>query len=436
MTASPRKSISHFALTLSVAVLTMIALPVWSQDSADAASSPTDLQVERKVEAKLEAKPALSDVEADVSSGVATLSGEVTKPDRKQAGDLAADTTGVEKVQNQTELDPDLGVRFSAALNEVEAKLVRLTARLPLLIVALLIVMLSVWLGGVLGRRLPIVARISNSNPYMDGLLRGIVRGLVVLSGVLLALDLLGATALVGAVLGSAGVVGLVLGFAFKDIAENYIAGILLSIRRPFNPGDNVRIDSYEGRVVALTSRATQLMTADGNHLLLPNGVVFKSVMLNYTRNPKRRFDFTTNVATGRSWHSAMDIGIETLGNIDGVLDDPPPSALIQDLANDAATLRFMGWINQHSNDLAKTRSEAMRLVRRALRDAELTPPDGVQRVQITREVEKPIDIQRDRESGESRDTSVDRTLDDQIDHTESEDGKDLLAPEIPPKAG
>ncbi len=400
---------------------------------ATAEVTAADRQAERKVEAKLEAKPALSDVEAEVSSGVATLSGEVpTQPDREQASDLAADTAGVEKVQNQTELDPDLGVRFSTALKEVEAKLVRLAARLPLLIVALVIVMLSVWLGGVLGRHLPIVARISNRNPYMDGLLRGIVRGVVILGGVLLALDLLGATTLVGAVLGSAGVVGLVLGFAFKDIAENYIAGILLSIRRPFNPGDNVRIDSYEGRVVALTSRATQLMTADGNHLLLPNGVVFKSVMLNYTRNPKRRFDFTTNVATGRSWHAAMDIGIETLRKIDGVLDDPPPTALIQELANDAATLRFMGWIDQHSNDLAKTRSEAMRLVRRALRDAELTPPDGVQRVQITREVEKPVGIVRDRESGESRDTSVDRTLDDQIDHTESQDGKDLLQPKSP----
>ena len=165
------------------------------------------------------------------------------------------------------------------------------------------------------------------------------LQDVIVLLGVLVALNLLGATSLIGAVLGSAGVVGLVLGFAFKDIAENYIAGILLSIRRPFNPGDMVRIDSHEGRVVALTSRATQLMTPDGNHLLLPNALVFKSVMLNYTRNPNRRVEFTTNVATGRSWNKAMDIGIQTLRGIDGVLADPAPTALIQDLANDAALL-------------------------------------------------------------------------------------------------
>ena len=81
---------------------------------------------------------------------------------------------------------------------------------------------------------------------------------MITLIGILIALDLLGASSLVGAVLGSAGVIGLVLGFAFKDIAENYIAGILLSLRRPFAPGDHVVVDRvHEGKVVALTSRTT-----------------------------------------------------------------------------------------------------------------------------------------------------------------------------------
>lgn len=429
----------HVVLATWLAMVTMSAAAQEAPAASDtAAVTPADRQAERRVEAKLDARPALQEVEADVSSGVATLSGEVpTQPDRKQASDLAADTPGIATVQNRTELDPDLRVRFKAALDEVEAKLMRLAARIPLLVMALLIVLLSVWLGGVLSRNLRFVKRLSNHNPYMDGLVRSVVRGLVVLGGSLLALDLLGATSLVGAVLGSAGVVGLVLGFAFKDIAENYIAGILLSLRRPFSPGDLVRIDQHEGRVVALTSRTTQLMTVEGNHLMLPNGVVFKSVLLNYTRNPKRRFDFATNVATGRSWHAAMDVGIRTLRGIDGVLDDPAPTALIQDLANDAATLRFMGWIDQHRNDLAKTRSEAMRLVRRALREEGLVPPDGVQRVALTRETGDEQHATQHRESGDNRDTSVDRTLDDQIYHVESADGKDLLtqkpATTVPP---
>ena len=401
----------------TLALFFLLVLPAHAQVTGTApetAPSATDLQAERHVEQKLDSQPALKKVEADVTGGVATLSGEVpTQPDRQQAGKLAAAVKGVEKVDNRTQLDPDLQVRFASALSEVKGKLVRLVANLPLLLVALLIVAIAVWLGGVVSRRLHILKRISNRNPYMDGLLRNIVQGLMVLGGVLIALDLLGATSLVGAVLGSAGVVGLVLGFGFKDIAENYIAGILLSVRQPFRPGDSVRIDSHEGRVVALTSRATQLMTADGNQLQLPNALVFKSVLLNYSRNPRRRFDFTTNVSVGQSWHDAMDIGVRALAEVEGVLGDPAPSALIRELADGSATLQFFGWIDQTRNDLQKTRSEAMRNVRRSLRAAGIVPPDGVQKIVLMRDAGAGDDHHA--ESAAPRDTSVDHTLDHQL---------------------
>src|SRR5690606_23982206 len=127
--------------------------------------------------------------------------------------------------------------RFDFTFDRVLARLAELVANLPLLLAAILIVALSAWVGGFASRRLHLL-RLRTHNPYMNGLIRNVVRTVIVLCGVLVALDLLNATALVTAVLGSAGVIGLVLGFAFKDIAENYIAGILLSLRQPFSPGD------------------------------------------------------------------------------------------------------------------------------------------------------------------------------------------------------
>ena len=327
----------------------------------------------------------------------------------------------------------DLAGRFLLALDQVQAKLVKLVASAPLLLVAIFIVLLSLWLGDFISRRMRVVTRLSRSNPYMDGLLRNIVKFVVVLAGVLVALDLLGATSLVGAVLGSAGVLGLVLGFAFKDIAENYVAGILLSLRQPFSPGDSVRVDSHEGKVVALTSRVTVLMTADGNHLQLPNALVFKSVLLNYSRNSKRRFEFETGVDGQASWHRAMDIGIATLGSLEGVLADPAPSALIRNLSDDGASLQFNGWIDQTRNDLARTRSEAMRRVRKALRDAGITPPESVQKVVLLRADSAATDIH---EHDAPRDTSVDHGLDAQVGQARhDEDGGDLLTRQAPPRS-
>src|SRR3546814_2407265 len=140
----------------------------------------------------------------------------------------------------------------------------------------------------------------------MDGLIRRSVRVVVILIGLLLALNLLGLSALMGAVLGSAGVIGLALGFAFKDIAENYIAGVLLSVRNPFSPGELIAIENYQGKVVALTSRTTILMTLDGNKLQLPNALLLQSVLLNYSQNPRRRFDFTVGIDPAHSIRQAQ----------------------------------------------------------------------------------------------------------------------------------
>ena len=327
----------------------------------------------------------------------------------------------------------DFSARFAQALGLVEARLIRLAASAPLLLLAILIVVLSVWVGRLVSRRVRVVNRISRSNPYMEGLLRNVVKFLIVLAGVLVALNLLNATALVSAVLGSAGVVGLVLGFAFKDIAENYVAGVLLSLRKPFSPGDHVRIDAHEGKVVALSSRSTLLMTLDGNHLQLPNGLVFRSVLLNFSRNPKRRFEFDTNVDARASWHRAMDAGVAAMADVDGVLAQPAPSALIRSLANDSATLVFSGWVDQTRNDIGRTRSEAMRRVRMVLREAGIVPPEAISKVVLQRGAE---DDAVQHEAGMPRDTSVDRALDAQVGQARRlEQGGDLLEPSPAPAA-
>jgi len=309
-----------------------------------------------------------------------------------------------------------LSERFTAALDQMQEKLVHLIANAPLLLLALLIVLVSVWLGGVISRRMRIVRRISQSNPYMEGLLRNTVQILIGLAGVLVALDLLGATSLVGAVLGSAGVIGLVLGFAFKDIAENYVAGVLLSIRQPFAPGDSVSIDVHEGKVIALNSRTTVLMTAEGNQLQLPNALVFKSVILNHSHYPQRRFDFDVMAGHGASLHTALDAGIAAIAAIDAVLADPAPDGSVLRLDNDGAVLRFTGWIDQTRNDLSRTRSEAMRRVRRALRLAGIVPPEARTRVNLVRNDELES---LPGENGRERDTSVDHTLDAQVDRAQ-----------------
>ncbi|RWX48530.1 Mechanosensitive ion channel, partial [Candidatus Electrothrix marina] len=166
-----------------------------------------------------------------------------------------------------------------------------------------------------------------------------------------------------------------VVGFAVKDTIENYIASIMLSLRQPFRPRDFVSIDSHEGVVIRLTSRATILMTTDGNHLRIPNAVVFKAIILNYTTNPERRFDFTLGIGVNDDPVAATEAGVEAIASLPFILDSPPPGSFVEMMGDSNIVIRFMGWINQKETDFLKARSYAMQKAREVLAEQGFSLP-------------------------------------------------------------
>ncbi|MDH7451575.1 mechanosensitive ion channel family protein [Luteimonas composti] len=343
----------------------------------------------------------------------------------------AGGATATDLAQPLPPPETDLRGRFDFAFDKLSAGLTAFIAWLPLLAVAVLIVAFAAWLAGFVSRRLHLL-RLRTDNPYMNGLIRNVVRAVIVLFGVVVALNLLNATALVTAVLGSAGVVGLVLGFAFKDIAENYVAGILLSLRQPFAPGHHVVIDGNEGKVVALHSRTTVLMTMEGNELRLPNALVFKAIILNYSRNPNRRFDFTIPIDLAQSIRSAQSLALEQICGIDGLLQDPGPSWTVHEYGPGGIVLRFFGWVDQRSSDLGKVRSEAIRRVKAAFAEAGIEAPRTTYHIlNVRTAVDDAPSAQVEPVNGAIADTSVNRDIDRQLAQAQQEAAADtnLLEP-------
>ena len=156
-----------------------------------------------------------------------------------------------------------------------------------------------------------------------------------------------------------------------------------LSLRQPFRANDWVVIDDKEGRVIRLTSRATILMTLEGNHLRIPNGQVFRAVILNYTRNPQRRFDFDLGVDADDDADSARRLGRETLAGLTFVLDDPAPEARVIEVGESNVVLRFLGWIDQREADWYKARSSAILAVKAALEDGGFALPEPIYRLRF-----------------------------------------------------
>lgn len=395
-----------------------------------------DERLRSDLQALFDRVPSLDRVTVEVDAGVVRLDGVVVNAEaRRRAVELASSMEDVRFVDNRigesTSLEEQLRPTW-ARLRELGYGTV---AKLPLLVVAIVILALAIAAGSLLARwRGP--AFLQGRNPFLQGLIRRALQALLVVLGLVLALDLLGATALVGAVAGTAGLAGLAIGLAFKDIAENYLAGTLLALRQPFAQNDQIRVDEFEGKVVRLTPRETILMTLDGNHVRLPNAMIFRSPLLNFTRNPLRRFEFEAGIGTNDDLLRAREVGVSALLATDGVLRDPPPQVLITALGDSTVTMNFSGWLDQHQTEYLRVRSEAIRLVKTHLEEAGLTMPSPEFGVEMRGEVPRALaDVEPPtpsrapaRRTGTATDVSVDRTLDQQIEADRRHAGEaDLL---------
>jgi len=350
--------------TLPVALPAPVARAVPPQDEAP--QSERDRQLEAEVRARLAEQEALAGIEVHVEDGVARLQGQaLTSLVRTDAEARARTVPGLRDVDNRIESVWDVPGRLRPVVEHLRDRAIEIVALLPLLVIALLVLAVFWMLARGTARRRWLFARIQH--PFLRELMQHVVQAAVFALGLLVALEIVGATAMVGAVLGAAGVVSLVAGLAFRDLAENYLATVLLSLRQPFEPDDHVDIAGHEGRVLRLTSRATILMTLDGNHVHVPNSMVFKGVITNYSRNPLRRFDFVAPLAKTADIGPAQERALEALQRLPSAMDDPGPRVEIASLLVDRVELRCFGWVDQREHDVEKTRSEAQRAVAAAL---------------------------------------------------------------------
>ena len=349
------------------------------EDTQDAGADARIAQRIRGIFAEL---PTFEGVEVAVSQGVVSLRGTVPdQADVARAEAIAGRVSGVVTVDNG--LNRDLSVATgTGTLASLKDRIDGFVSLLPLLGLALgtalVIALIGYALAGLTG-----LWRKVTPNSFLAELIASAIRFVFILGGVVVALNMLGAGTLLGAVLGGAGVIGLALGFALRETIENYVASLMLSLRQPFRPNDHVVIDSFEGRVIRLTSRATILMTLDGNHLRIPNAQVFKAVILNYTRNPQRRFEFDLGVDADDDALAARTLGRETLASLPFVLDDPQAEGRIVEVGDSNVVIRFLGWVDQQHSDWFKSKSLAIVAVKNALEDSGFGLPEPIYRLRF-----------------------------------------------------
>jgi small-conductance mechanosensitive channel len=247
---------------------------------------------------------------------------------------------------------------------------------LPFFLFGLIILTLSAGAGMLAARG----ARVFLRQRIRANLLRNVIdRGigvLVFLVGVYIILRVAGLTQLALTVVGGTGLIGLTVGIAFRDITENFLASIFLSMQRPFETGDLIEVTGVTGYVQQLNVRTTILMTLDGNLVQIPNAAVYRSNLRNFTTNSNRREDFVVGIGYEDSINDAQEIARKVLADHPAVLVDPEPSVLADSLGTSSVNLRVYFWLNGREHSWLKVRSSVIRLVKLAFQEHGISMPD------------------------------------------------------------
>ncbi|GAB3222409.1 hypothetical protein GCM10027346_00160 [Hymenobacter seoulensis] len=251
---------------------------------------------------------------------------------------------------------------------------------LPKLAVALVLLFLAVFVANrasaLLGSRL----RSRSSDPLLPDFLANISKWLVVLVGIVVALNILGFSGMVGSIVGAAGVSAFIVGFAFKDIAENFLAGVILAFNRPFHINDTVQIKDLIGHVEALNLRTTLVRTFDGKHIFLPNSMVLKEPLINYTRDGNLRQDFLVSVELGPDVMPdvAINLILNHLRTIPDIQQSPrAPYVNLEKATSTVADLRVYFWADSedYRRGVLQQKSRVMQEVKQELLGAGLGVP-------------------------------------------------------------
>ena len=373
-----------------------------SSNNTQIETTPTPLkdnEIQQRIRGIFSEIDGLQAITVNVTQGVVTLSGETPNEKKaQQAINLTNRLTDVVTVEDGINRTLDVQDNVTTVYQSIKAQTKNLIKALPLLLVGIILFAVVTWFGSWLSNRQKMWERLT-PNPFVAELLSQTTKVIFIVLGLILALSLIGAETILGTLLGGAGVIGIAVGFAVKDTIENYIASLMLSIRQPFRARDHILINGKEGIVVRLTSRATILMTLDGNQLRIPNSEVFKSTILNYSKNPERRFSFELGVDANDDPMAAIKVAIDVIRDLDFVLEKPKAIATIKEVGDSNIILEFKVWVNQLETDFSKARSIAIREAKHALENAGFSLPEPIYRLRFNHKLEK---ILANLQSGES----------------------------------
>jgi small-conductance mechanosensitive channel len=211
--------------------------------------------------------------------------------------------------------------------------------------------------------------------PDLAALLAGFARWSIIALGLLIVATIVFPSVKPADVLATLGIGSIAIGFAFKDILQNWLAGLLILLRQPFRQGDQIVVGRHEGTVERIEARATLIRTYDGKRVIIPNSSVYTEAVTVNTAFERRRSEYDVGIGYGDDLQYACEVIRAALKGLPGVSADPSPDAIPWELAGSSVNIRVRWWTEPHQADVVHARGRVIQAIRQALGEAGIDLP-------------------------------------------------------------
>ncbi|WP_289501353.1 mechanosensitive ion channel family protein [Gloeocapsopsis sp. IPPAS B-1203] len=234
---------------------------------------------------------------------------------------------------------------ITAAWNKIGGMIDSFIIMLPNIVLALIVFILFFFAARWLKLLVKRFTRRHRQARNLGMVLGRLAQGTVILLGLFVALSIIVPTFRAGDLVQLLGISGVAIGFAFRDILQNFLAGILILLTEPFKIEDQIVFKNFEGTVENIETRATTIRTYDGRRIVIPNSELFTNSVTVNTAFDARRIEYDVGIGYGDDVDEAKRLMLEAIYSVDDVLRDPAPDVLVLELAESSVNIRARWWI-------------------------------------------------------------------------------------------
>jgi len=270
---------------------------------------------------------------------------------------------------------------YSSIITPIQRVIEYLMVFIPKLIVALIIFFGMLYVASLAAKGVQKAAQKRDVDPELTKLFYRLTRWSLIILGTIWALGMVDFN-VTGFVAGL-GIAGLTIGFALKDIAENFIAGILLLLQQPFDIGENIEVTGYSGTVIDIAIRATTIRTWDGLMVIIPNAEVYKNAITNYSKVDKRRIGLDIGVGYETDLQKAHNTMLDVVAQLPGVVDDPEPTVVFKEFGDSAINASLYFWIDTEAVGFLVAQDAAVKGIKSAFEREGINIPYPIRTVYV-----------------------------------------------------